>query len=266
MISNFLQGARAVAPLFRNLVRRDVRQRYKGSVLGVAWTLVTPIVTVAAYWVVFRFLFGSPIPHYALFLFVGLMVWSFFYAGLQAASLSITGNAALVTKNSFPREIIPLSSITANGVTVAAMLAIAAPLCIVVSQESPAPMLALPLIGVCLAALTAGLGLLLAGLNVYFRDTSHILAALGLPWFFLTPIFYSYATLPALGGHQDAIIFVLHYVNFASPFVIATQDALFFGQWPAATDLIYCVAASAIALSAGVIAFRRMAKEMAVEL
>ena len=228
--------------------------------------MITPLVTVVSYWIVFRFLFGSPIPQYALFLFVGLTVWTLFYGGLQSASLSITGNSALVTKNSFPREIIPLAGIAANGVLVLAMLVIAIPLCIAMSQASVLPLVLLPIIALFLLALTTGLGLLLAGLNVYFRDVSHILTALGLPWFFLTPIFYSYKTLPDLGGNQDLILFLLHYVNFASPFVISIQDVIFFGEWPALTDLVYCAVASALALAIGIIAFKRMSKEMAVEL
>ncbi len=73
-------------PLFRNLVRREVRQRYKGSVLGLAWTLITPAVMVAAYSLVFKFLLRIDIPNYALFLFVGLTIWTFFLGGAQLAS------------------------------------------------------------------------------------------------------------------------------------------------------------------------------------
>ena len=74
------------APLFRNLVRREVRQRYKGSALGLAWTLVTPAIMVAAYSIVFKFLLRIDIPNYALFLFVGLTVWTFFMGGAQVAA------------------------------------------------------------------------------------------------------------------------------------------------------------------------------------
>ena len=73
-------------PLFRNLVRREVRQRYKGSVLGLAWTLITPAIMVGAYSLVFKFLLRIQIEYYALFLFVGLTVWTFFLGGAQLAS------------------------------------------------------------------------------------------------------------------------------------------------------------------------------------
>ncbi len=76
------------APLFRNLVRREVRQRYRGSALGLLWTLVTPAIMVAAYSLVFKFLLRIEIPHYALFLFVGLTIWTFFFGGAQMAASS----------------------------------------------------------------------------------------------------------------------------------------------------------------------------------
>ena len=76
--------SRGTRPLFRNLVRREVRQRYKGSVLGLAWTLITPAIMVGAYSLVFKFLLRIQIPYYALFLLVGLTVWTFFLGGAPA--------------------------------------------------------------------------------------------------------------------------------------------------------------------------------------
>ena len=80
------------APLFRNLVRREIRQRYKGSVLGLGWTLLNPLIMVGAYWLVFKFLFGSPIANYALFMFVGLIGWTLFYGGISEAATSRVHN------------------------------------------------------------------------------------------------------------------------------------------------------------------------------
>lgn len=247
-------------------MRREVRQRYKGSVLGLAWTLINPLIMVAAYWIVFKFLFGSPIPNYALFMFVGLMVWTLFYGGIQVASSSLVANASLVTKVRFPREIVPLASMTANAVIAGAMLAIALPLCLVLADAAAPPLLLLPLFLALAAALTVGLGLLLAGLNVYFRDVEHILTAIGIPWFFLTPIFYTYATLPESARAHTKLITVLHYGNPIAPFVISVQDVLFFGQWPSVTDAVYCVVAAGLALAIGIVSFKRLEREMAVEL
>ena len=254
------------APLYRNLVRREVRQRYKGSVLGLGWTLLNPLIMVGAYWIVFKFLFGSPIPNYALFMFVGLMVWTLFYGGITVASSSLVANASLVTKVRFPREIIPLASVTANSVIAGAMLVIALPLCIILGSGSLLPLVLLPVFLVLAALLTVGAGLVLSALNVYFRDVEHVLAAIGIPWFFLTPIFYTYATLPESAKSHELLVDVLHYGNPIAPFVIAVQDVLFFGNWPTLADSLYCVIAAAVMLVVGVWTFRRLEHEMAVEL
>ena len=260
------RAGRRNLPLYRNLVRREVRQRYKGSVLGLGWTLLNPLIMVGAYWIVFKFLFGSPIPNYALFMFVGLMVWTLFYGGITVASSSLVANASLVTKVRFPREIIPLASVTANSVIAGAMLVIALPLCIILGSGSLLPLVLLPVFLVLAALLTVGAGLVLSALNVYFRDVEHVLAAIGIPWFFLTPIFYTYATLPESAKSHELLVDVLHYGNPIAPFVIAVQDVLFFGSWPTLADSLYCVIAAAVMLVVGVWTFRRLEHEMAVEL
>jgi lipopolysaccharide transport system permease protein len=264
MISALLRAGDA--PLFRNLVRREVRQRYKGSVLGLAWTLVNPLIVVLAYWVVFKFLFGSPIPNFALFMFVGLAIWTLVYGGMQVAAPSLVGNASLVTKVRFSREIVPLASMTANAVLVAAMLVIAVPLCIILGDGSLLPLVLLPVVLALAAIMTVGIGLALGALNVYFRDVEHVLAAIGIPWFFLTPIFYTYASLPESARSHEWLIDLLHYGNPISPFVIVTQDILFFGTWPAPTDMLYCVGAAVVFLVLGRFIFGRLEGEMAVEL
>lgn len=253
-------------PLYRNLVRREVRQRYKGSVLGLAWTLINPVVMVGAYWVVFKFLFGSPIQNYALFMFVGLTVWTLFYGGIQVASQSLVSNASLVTKVRFPREIVPLASMTANAVIAGAMLVIALPLCLIFADGLALPVILLPVFLALASILTVGLGLMLSALNVYFRDVEHILMAIGIPWFFLTPIFYTYSTLPASAQAHGTLVNILHYGNPIAPFIVSVQNVMFFGTWPPLVDSIYCVVAAGLTLAIGVVVFRRLEREMAVEL
>ena len=253
-------------PLYRNLVRREVRQRYKGSALGVAWTLVTPAIMVAAYSLVFKFLLRIQIPHYALFLFVGLTVWTFFFGGAQMGASSLVSNASLVTKVSFPRQIVPLASMTGNAFTAGAMFVIALPLCVILTEGEWAPLVMLPLLIVLLGAFTVGFGLLLSAINVYFRDVEHILGAIGLPWIFVTPIFYSFSTVPGLTGDKEWVATLLHWCNPIAPFVIAIQDSLFWGEWPFWGDVLYSVVAAIVMLVVGMRVFRRLEREMAVEL
>ncbi len=252
------------APLFRNLVRREIRQRYKASAFGMLWTLINPAVMVASYWFVFRYVFQTNRQRpYALFLFVGLAVWGTFMGGAQAASASLVYNAGLITKVKFPRQIVPLSAMTGQWFTATAMLALAVPLCLFFGHGSKLTWVVLPPLFVLLLALTIGFGLLLAAVNVYFRDVEHILAALALPWFFLTPVLYSFDTLSS--APQWALS-ILHWCNFISPFIITFRGAMFNGVWPQAADVLYCVVAAAVMFFAGSLVFRRLEADMAVEL
>ena len=226
---------------------------------------MTPLIMVGAYWVVFKFLFGSPIPNYALFMFVGMIGWGVFFTGISMASMSITGNATLVTKVNFPREIVPFAAVTANGVTAAVMLVIAVPLCLIFPQGDRLPMLLMPVVLALIFVMTLGVGLIVAGLNVYFRDVEHIITAIGLPWFFLTPIFYTFASV-SHSVHQEWVLNVLHYGNPIAPGIVALQDTLFWGTWPAWGDMLYTAVAAVVFLGVGVVTFKRLKREMAVEL
>jgi ABC-type polysaccharide/polyol phosphate export permease len=254
------------APLLRNLVRREVRQRYKGSVLGLAWTLVTPLIMVGAYSLVFKFLLRIQIENYALFLFVGLTIWTFFFGGAQMAASSLVANANLVTKVAFPRQIIPLAAMGGNAFTAAAMLVIALPLCMALTEGSLTPLVALPGLILLLALFTVGFGLLLAAVNVYFRDVEHIVGAIGLPWIFVSPIFYTFATVPGLSGDNEWVADLLHWANPIAPFIISIQDVMFFGEWPFWGDVVYSAVAAAAMTAAGWRVFGVLEREMAVEL
>jgi lipopolysaccharide transport system permease protein len=264
LASTFAEYGR-YAPFFRNLVKREIRQRYKGSMFGLVWTMATPALMVASYWLVFTYVFKVvSLPNYALFLFTGLVVWTFFFGGATVAASSIVANANLVKKVRFPREIVPVSAIMANAFTAGAMFLLAFPLCLIANEGSYVPLVVLPAFVLFLAGLTVGLGLALAGANVYFRDVEHIVAAIGVPWFFITPIFYSFDTLPQkVHGWLES---ALYYGNPITPFLSSIQKIMFFGTWPSLADWLYCGLVGVVVLALGLRLFRRLEREMAVEL
>jgi lipopolysaccharide transport system permease protein len=152
-------------------------------------------------------------------------------------------------------------------VTALAMLALVIPVNLIVVPDSRSPaLLALPLCLGLLAVMTYGFGLGLAALNVYFRDVQHILGALLLPWFFLTPVFYTPDALPPGTEELRWLTVALEWGNFVAPYVIIVRDTLFEGDWPSPAHLGYCVVVSAAALAGGMWLFRRLDGEMAVEL
>ena len=253
--------------LFASMLRREVRQRYKGSVLGILWSLVTPLVMMGAYTLVFSLIFTAvPFDHYPAFLLTGLSVWVFFAGGLEAGTASIVASANLVKKVAFERSIVPLASTMSHLVTFAAMVAVLVPVNLILQPETRTTMILLPALIVCLVVMTAGLALALSALNVYFRDVQHILGALLLPWFFLTPIFYSLDQLPENVSGNDLAIDVLRYGNPLTPLVESVHDVAFFGQWPSVGQLVYVGAATAVSAIVGMLVFRRLEPEMAVEL
>ncbi len=261
-----LADYRRFTPLLRNLIKREVRQRYKGSLFGVLWTLVNPIILVATYAAMFHYVWRVVnIPHYAWFLFTGLAAWTFFAGGVQQAASSMVGNANLVKKVRFPREFVPLTAVASNGVTAGAMLLIAIVGCQIVNGRVHQQLVALPFFLICLAAFTLGVGMILSVLNVFFRDVEHIFAAITVPWFFLTPIFYTYEALPGLRV-DETILKVAYFVNPATPFVSGVREIVYAGVWPDWADWVYCAVVGFGVLLIGFRIFRRLEGEVAVAL
>lgn len=252
--------------LFTDLFRRDLFVRYRGSVLGVVWTLVNPIVLMGVYTLVFSVLLRAEgVEYFPLFVLTGLLPWVFFQSSLQTASVSLVGAGNLMKQVRFPRQLLPLSMVATNFVTFLAMLGVILPVNLVFVPETRSTFwAALPLV-VPLVALVSGLSIVVASANVFFRDVEHLLTTILLPWFFLTPIFYTFDQLPGLEGNEW-VIDGLTYVNFMTPTVEAIRDPLFFGRLPELTDVVYCVVAAAIALGLGALVFNRVDDRLAAEL
>jgi len=248
--------------LFEQMVRRELRQKYQGSLLGVAWYVVNPLVLMGAYYLVFAVALKPGFAHedYPLFLLVGLTVWLFFGQSLLAASTSLLDQGALIRKARFPRETIPAATVAVQLVTFLVVLAVVAVVTVAVRGTLDAPLLLLPVLLVALTAFVAGLALVAAILHAYFRDVAPILGAVLLPWFFVSPIFFA----PADIVQSELARAALTWLNPVAPFIVAVRDVLYAGAWPGAGTLIYVGVAAAVALSAGLGLFRRLERELAV--
>ena len=205
------------------------------------------------------------IPNYPVFLLTGLMFWTLLAGSLSVASTSLTGNADLLKKVAFPRQIVPLAAMVSQGLTALVMLIILIPFGLWLMPGHRWTILLVPVIALFSIALVAGVSLVVAVPNVFFRDTEHIITALLLPWFFLTPILYSFDSFPLATSHEW-VVDVLKYGNFATPFVIAFQDVIFWGRVPSLDIFLYVVVVGTAALVGGWLIFRRMQRDLAVEL
>jgi ABC-type polysaccharide/polyol phosphate export permease len=249
--------------LFGSLFRRDLQARYRGSLLGVLWTLVNPLVLLGIYFLVFSLLWEViPVDHAALFLLSGLAVWVFFSASVHTASRSMLDNASLIRKTRFPRQLVPLSVVATHLVGFAVMLGVVVVLNVaLLPRVRSTAWLALPL-SLAFVCLVGGLALALASANVVFRDVEHLVGALLLPWFFLTPILW----VPTAFESHETLVEVLHWVNFVTPAVVAIRDPLFFGEVPRLADVVYLCASAVAALALGAYLFGRVDDRIAVEL
>ena len=253
--------------LFASLFRRDLRAKYKGSMLGVVWSLAHPVLLMLVYLVVFSVLLkvqAVDYDHYWLFLLAGLPVWIFFATSLQSASRSLVENANLIRKVRFPRQLVPLSMVATQLVSFGVMLAIVLVFSLVyVPEARDTVWLALPLAAL-VVCLVSGVALAIASLNAIYRDVEHLVAALLLPWFFLTPVLYSLENVPGVSEHPR-LVDVIHYGNFLTPAVEAVRDPIFFGELPSAGDTAYLAVSAVVALAVGAYVFNRVDDRVAVE-
>ena len=253
--------------LLRTLLRREIRVRYKGSALGLAWSLVYPLSMMGVYTLLFSVLWKTAgnIPHYPLFVLVGLAVWGFFQAAVQLGTASLLGNAELIKKIWFPRELIPASAVLAQTTSAAVMFAILIPLDVAFVPETARTLPLLVPFFAALLCLALGLSWLLSVANVFFRDVGHLLAVVFLPWFFLTPVLYGLDQLPAADTHRWAID-LIRYGNPVTPYVEGIRAVMLEATVPGVPLLVYIFAVGPALAVLGLRVLQRYEDRLAVEL
>lgn len=203
--------------LVYNLVSRDLKVKYKGSILGFFWSLLNPLIMLVVYTVAFKYIIRIRVENFPLFFLCGFLPWTFLSLSLSMAVSSIKDNANLVKKVYFPREILPLSIVLSNLVQFLLTFVILIPALLLFKIKLGFPLLFLPLIILFQLAFTLGLAFILAALNVFFSDVRHLLEIFLQIWFWLTPIIYPVSFVPerfqSLYRLNPAVLFVESYRN-----------------------------------------------------
>ncbi len=244
--------------LLADLTWRDLRTRYKGSALGFAWHFVMPVSQLVVFWVLFGILFGvrpktdTGEQPYAVFLFVGLLPWTYFASSLTAGAASIVGNAAIVKKVRLPLALLPASAVASALVNFGLSLVVLAAVLGIFGPRHPEALVWLPLLALVQTAMGLGLAYLLAALNVFFRDVQHILGVLLMAWYFLTPVLFPVSIV----ADRPTEHFLL-YLNPMTAVVVGYQRALLDGLPPEWAALAWPAAFAALALLAGSAYFER---------
>ena len=217
----------AYRELLGNLVRKELKVKYKNSALGFLWSLLNPIMQVIVFTVVFQIVLKNSVPYFPIYLLSGMLAWNLFSLSAAAATGSITGNHSLVNKVYFPREILPLAAVGANCVhfflqslVLLATIGIAG-----IGFDWHWVWLVVPAIAVLLV-LTAAFAIFLSAVNVYARDTQHLLDVVLMAWMWMTPLVYQWR-LPAdklqEHGYRSSLILLNPVVSITT----AMQRALY---------------------------------------
>lgn len=235
----WLRGKRRFGALYRyrmliyNLVLRDLKSRYRNSVLGFVWSLLNPLAMMVVFTIVFSVLMpNNQIDNYPIFLLCGLLPWNFFTATIMTGANSIVANGNLVKKVFFPREVLPLATVLANLVNfLLALVVLFAVLLIFRMPWSPWLFL-LPVVIIIQTAFSLGIVFLLSTMQVYYRDTLIVLDVVLLAWFFLTPVFYSTNILPAtytIAGVELPVSRLMYTLNPMASLINMYRDILYWG-------------------------------------
>jgi len=202
-----------------------LKLRYVGSVLGFIWTMLNPILYIVTYWIVFTCIVRMGLPDYPLYLIPGFLAWNFTFASLISASESILNSQYLITKISFPIEILTLASIAVNLFDFFVALILYLMAVVILPPTLPITALALPLVVMLQVLLTLGMALLAACVSVFFRDIPKLIPVLGTMVFFLTPIFYPLNIVP------EPFQFLIK-LNPMTHVITLYHDILYYRIWP----------------------------------
>lgn len=243
-----------------SLVKRDLRGRYKGSVLGFLWTFLNPLFQLIVYTLVFSVIMRMGIEKYYLFLFVGLVPWLFFSTCLTTGSSCILIQQDMVKKIYFPREVLPISFVISQFINM--LLTFIIIFIVVIFSGvgiNPIALLYLPIIMVIEFILALGITMLSSALTVYFRDLEYILGIISMAWMYLTPIIYSQDTVPKE-------IKPIFGTNPMAPIIIAYRDILYYKHVPKLSTLLQALLFGISILIVGFICFKKLKRQFAEEL
>lgn len=242
-----------------SLVRKDLRTRYKGSVLGFLWTFVNPLLQLIVYSVVFSVIMRVQMDKYYIYMFVGLLPWIFFCNCVQGGANSVMAGQDLIKKIYFPRLVLPIATVSAAFMNMLFSMVVMFAALFVSGKGITMQIIYLPLLLLLLYFLGLGLAFVFSACNVYLRDLEHILGIITMSLFYVTPVIYPVSMVP------ERFLKIL-YLNPMTPMVMAFQDILYYQRAPHLDTLIIVVAYALIALVAGYFIFQRLQRNFVEEL
>jgi lipopolysaccharide transport system permease protein len=240
------------------LVVRELKVRYKRSVLGLLWTMLNPLLLMVVYAVVFTTILAAAQPNFSIFLLAGLLPWLYFSTALMQGLMSVLVNQELVRKIRLPQAVFPLSVVGSNLVNFTLSLVPLFVIMAALKQPFTAALLFLPAAALVLTLFCAGVTLLFATATVFFRDVRHLTEVLLQMLLYLSPVLYD---LGQLGEHRDWWFHLFRLELRANPLsylIPLVRDPVYYGRLPSLPTFALACAWAAAALIAGFAVFTRL--------
>lgn len=236
--------------LLEQLVKRNFNTKYRQSVLGVLWSFLNPLLTMAVQYLVFSALFRSDIPHFPVYLLSGIILFSFMNECVTLGMDAIVASGPLIKKVAMPKMVYPLSRcITALIGLGLSLIPLAGAMLLSRTPLTPALVL-VPAAVMMTFAFVLGITLILCTMNVFFRDTRFLWSVASLLWTYATPIFYPITIIPAAWQGIFRLNPMFQLIDFLRTIVLQ-------GAWPTAGQWGACLLCAAVPLALGVVIFRR---------
>ncbi len=244
------RSRRHLVDLILHLVRRELASAHRNTLLGWTWPLARQLAQLAVLVFLFSKVLDLGIEDYPVFVFTGLIAWTWFQTALSTAAISVVVNGHLVGQPRFPTLALPLVAVAVPCFDVLMALPVLLVLLATEGRLDPTVLL-LPLPLLAQFAFTAGVALIVSAANVYLRDVQNVVGVLLLMLFYLTPVFYGLKNVP------DEFHWLLR-INPLTAFVNADRALLFDGRLPALLDVVIGAGAAALAVVIGLALFRRL--------
>ena len=246
--------------LLRNLVSKDLKLKYRGSVFGFLWSLANPLLMIVVYTIAFTYILQIRSEGFVFYLMLGILAWTFFAGSLSAATGSIADNGGLVKSVFFPRAILPLATVLFNLSQYLLTIVVFLPFMLLYYGIAPAaPMLLFPVFLLLQLVFTVGLALLLATATAFFRDVKHLVEVGLAALFWLTPIVYH---LDDIARRSPGAARLLTFSPMA-PYITAYHDIFFDRVWPDPLTWTLAIGYAAAALVIGLLVIVRHDEQFA---
>lgn len=240
------------------MISSDLRTRYKGSVFGFLWTFLNPLLMLLVYGMVFKTVMRVSLPHYLLFLFIGLLGWNLFANSIMSSVGVINRQSSIIKKLYFPREILPISIVLASAINYVLSLVILIPFLVISGVYPSWTWVYWPLILIIEVIFTMGLSLFFSAINVFLRDVEHMLSIVLMAWFYLTPVVYTLTMIPNK--------YVQYFkMNPVAGIIVSYQDILYYHLPPRWKLFTYSIGISLMVLLFGWAVFRKLNRRFAEE-